>query len=126
MLCDDSATARAALARVLEADPGIKVVSRVGNGQQAVDAFATLPPTGRPQVVLLDLEMPVMDGMTALPLLLRQEPRPAVIVASALTQKGASATMAALRAGAADYVPKPGAAGGGLPIPVSGRNCSPR
>nr|WP_052389060.1 chemotaxis-specific protein-glutamate methyltransferase CheB [Belnapia moabensis] len=117
MLCDDSATVRAALARVLEADPGIKVVSRVGNGQQAVDAFATLPPTGRPQVVLLDLEMPVMDGMTALPLLLRQEPRPAIIVASALTQKGASATMAALRAGAADYVPKPGAAGGGLADP---------
>lgn len=117
MLCDDSATVRAALARVLEADPGIKVVSRVGNGQQAVDAFAALPPAGRPQVVLLDLEMPVMDGMTALPLLLRQEPRPAIIVASALTQKGASATMAALRAGAADYIPKPGAAGGGLADP---------
>ena len=50
--------------------------------------------------------------MTALPLLLRGEPRPAVIVASALTQRGAAATMAALRAGAADYIPKPGAAGG--------------
>ncbi|MBL6079292.1 chemotaxis-specific protein-glutamate methyltransferase CheB [Belnapia sp. T18] len=117
MLCDDSATVRAALARVLEADPGIKVVSRVGDGKQAVDAFAALPLTGRPQVVLLDLEMPVMDGMTALPLLLQQEPRPAVIVASALTQKGATVTMAALRAGAADYIPKPGAAGGGLADP---------
>ncbi|WP_052215048.1 chemotaxis-specific protein-glutamate methyltransferase CheB [Belnapia sp. F-4-1] len=117
MLCDDSATVRAALARVLEADVGIKVVSRVGDGKQAVEAFAALPPAGRPQVVLLDLEMPVMDGMTALPLLLRQEPRPAVIVASALTQKGATATMAALRAGAADYIPKPGAAGGGLADP---------
>lgn len=114
MLCDDSATVRSALARVLEADAGIKVVSRVGDGKQAVEAFATLPPAGRPQVVLLDLEMPVMDGMTALPLLLRQEPKPSIIVASALTQKGASATMAALRAGAADYIPKPGAAGGGL------------
>jgi two-component system, chemotaxis family, protein-glutamate methylesterase/glutaminase len=117
MLCDDSATVRAALARVLEADPGVKVVSRVGNGRQAVESFAALPPMGRPQVVLLDLEMPVMDGMTALPLLLRQEPRPAVIVASALTQKGAAVTMAALRAGAADYLPKPGAAGGGLADP---------
>ena len=118
MLCDDSATVRSALARVLEADPGIKVVSRVGDGQQAVAAFAALPLAGRPQVVLLDLEMPVMDGMTALPLLLKQEPRPAIIVASALTQKGASATMAALRAGAADYLPKPRAAGGGLADPV--------
>ncbi len=118
MLCDDSPTVRAALARVLEGDPGIKVVSRVGDGKQAVEAFAALPQAGRPQVVLLDLEMPVMDGMTALPLLLRQEPRPAVIVASALTQKGASATMAALRAGAADYIPKPGAAGGGLADPA--------
>jgi two-component system chemotaxis response regulator CheB len=118
MLCDDSPTVRSALARVLEADPGIRVVSRVGDGQQAVAAFAALPPGGRPQVVLLDLEMPVMDGMTALPLLLKQEPRPAVIVASALTQKGASATMAALRAGAADYIPKPRAAGGGMADPA--------
>lgn len=118
MLCDDSPTVRSALARVLEAHPGIKIVSRVGDGQQAVAAFASLPWAGRPHVVLLDLEMPVMDGMTALPLLLKQEPRPAIIVASALTQKGASATMAALRAGAADYVPKPGAAGGGLADPV--------
>ena len=81
-------------------------------------ALARLPAAMRPQVVLLDLEMPVMDGMTALPLLLRERPRPAVIVASALTQRGAAAAMAALRAGAADYVPKPGAAGGGLADPA--------
>jgi len=117
MLCDDSTTARAALARVLEADADIRVVSRVGDGQQAVAAFAAMPLAGRPQVVLLDLEMPVMDGMTALPLLLRQTPRPAVIVASALSQRGAAATMDALRAGAVDYIPKPGAAGGGLNDP---------
>ncbi|WP_375293340.1 chemotaxis-specific protein-glutamate methyltransferase CheB [Siccirubricoccus sp. G192] len=114
MLCDDSATVRAALARVLETDPGIRVVARAGDGRQAVAMLGLMPPEARPQVVLLDLEMPVMDGMTALPLLLRCEPRPAVIVASALTQRGAAVTMAALRAGAADYLPKPGAAGGGL------------
>lgn len=118
MLCDDSTTVRAALARLLEADPEIRVVARAGDGQQAVAALEAMPPAARPQVVLLDLEMPVMDGMTALPLLLRQEPRPAVIVASALSQKGAAITMAALRAGAADYIPKPGAAGGGLADPV--------
>ncbi|HEY8613737.1 MAG TPA: chemotaxis-specific protein-glutamate methyltransferase CheB [Roseomonas sp.] len=114
MLCDDSPTVRGILARLLDADPAIEVVSRVGDGRQALDALAS----ARPDVVLLDLEMPVMDGMTALPLLLRAEPRPVVIVASALTQRGAAAAMAALRAGASDYVPKPGAAGGGAMDPV--------
>jgi two-component system chemotaxis response regulator CheB len=118
MLCDDSAAARGALARVLEADPEIAVVSRVGNGRQALEALDAAPAAERPQVVLLDLEMPVMDGMTALPQLLRREPRPIVIVASALTQRGASATLAALKAGASDFVPKPGAAGGGLADPA--------
>ncbi|MDB5416079.1 MAG: chemotaxis response regulator protein-glutamate methylesterase, partial [Rubritepida sp.] len=117
MLCDDSSTVRSALARVLETDPGISIVARVGNGSQALAALDGAAPMDRAQVVLLDLEMPVMDGMTALPLILRREPRPIVIVASALTQRGASATMAALRAGASDYIPKPAAAGGGLADP---------
>lgn len=114
MICDDSATVRGILSRLLGADPAIEVVSRVGDGRQALDAL----PGTKPDVVLLDLEMPVMDGMTALPLLLRAEPRPIVIVASALTQRGAAAAMAALRAGASDYIPKPGAAGGGALDPV--------
>jgi two-component system chemotaxis response regulator CheB len=114
MLCDDSATVRGILARLLGEDSAIEVVSRVGDGRQALDALAST----RPDVVLLDLEMPVMDGMTALPQLLRAEPRPVVIVASALTQRGAAAAMAALRAGASDYIPKPGASGGGAMDPV--------
>ncbi len=118
MLCDDSATVRGAMARVLESDPDIAVVARVGDGRQALAALDGASAAERPEVVLLDLEMPVMDGMTALPLLLAREPRPAVIVASALTQRGASATLAALKAGAADYVPKPGAANGGLSDPA--------
>ncbi|WP_249118090.1 response regulator, partial [Neoroseomonas alkaliterrae] len=103
MLCDDSATARAVLARLLESEPGIRVVHRAADGRQAIEALAT----ARPDVVLLDLEMPVMDGMTALPLILKAAPRAAVIVASALTQRGAREAIAALAAGAADYVPKP-------------------
>jgi two-component system, chemotaxis family, protein-glutamate methylesterase/glutaminase len=118
MLCDDSATVRGALARVLETDPGLRVVARVGDGRQALEALDAAAPGERADVILLDLEMPQMDGMTALPLLLQREPRPIVIVASALTQRGASATMAALRAGASDYVPKPAAAGGGLQDPA--------
>ncbi len=118
MLCDDSATVRGAMSRVLESDPDIAVVARVGDGKQALAALDGAAAADRAEVVLLDLEMPVMDGMTALPLLLRREPKPIVIVASALTQRGASATLAALKAGAVDYVPKPGAANGGLSDPA--------
>ncbi len=114
MLCDDSATARAVLARVLESSPGIRVVHRAADGRQAIEALAT----ARPDVVLLDLEMPVMDGMTALPLILKAAPRAAVIVASALTQRGAREAIAALAAGAADYVPKPQGAAGGAADPA--------
>lgn len=114
MLCDDSLTVRAAFGRILEADPGLRIVARAGDGRAALAAFAALPAAEKPEVVLLDLEMPVMDGMTALPHLLRCEPRPSVIVASSLTQRGAAMAMAALRAGAVDYMPKPMAAAGGV------------
>lgn len=114
MLCDDSATARAVLARVLESEPGIRVVHRAADGRAAITALEAT----RPDVVLLDLEMPVMDGMTALPLILKAAPRAAVIVASALTQRGAKAAIAALAAGAADYVPKPQGAAGGAADPA--------
>lgn len=114
MLCDDSATTRAILARILEGEPGIRVVHRAADGQAALAAL----PLARPDVVLLDLEMPVMDGMTALPLILKAAPRAAVIVASALTQRGAKAAIAALAAGAADYVPKPQGAAGGAADPA--------
>ena len=57
--------------------------------------------------VVLDIEMPVMDGMTALPLLLRADPGLKVIMASTLTTRGADIALRALRLGAADYVPKP-------------------
>ena len=118
MLCDDSATVRSAFARILEADPELQVVGRVGDGQQALDTLRSMPPASRPEVILLDLEMPVMDGMTALPLLLQAQPGLAVIVASALTQRGAAATMQAMRAGAADFVPKPMASQGGMQDPA--------
>ncbi|MDJ0388605.1 chemotaxis response regulator protein-glutamate methylesterase [Roseomonas sp. E05] len=118
MLCDDSSTVRSVFARLLEADPSIQVVARAGDGQEALATLQSLPAEARPHVILLDLEMPVMDGMTALPLLLKVQPGLAVIVASALTQRGAEATMAAMRAGAADYVPKPSAAAGGMNDPT--------
>jgi two-component system, chemotaxis family, protein-glutamate methylesterase/glutaminase len=105
MICDDSAVIRGAVARILEADPTVRVVARAVNGQAAIDELRRAPV----DVVVLDIEMPVMDGMTALPLLLRVDPGIKVIMASTLTTRGADIAMRALRLGAADYVPKPSA-----------------
>jgi two-component system chemotaxis response regulator CheB len=99
---------------MLDRDSDIRVIGVAADGSEALAKLTALPEAERPEVVLLDLEMPRMDGMTALPLLLKVAPRTAVIVASALSQRGAAATMAALRAGAVDYVPKPSAAAGGM------------
>lgn len=107
MVCDDSPTIRAALTRLLEADPAIQVVAKAENGQDALRQLRA----ARVEVVVLDIEMPVMDGMTALPLLLRTAPGVRVIMASTLTTRGADIAMRALRLGAADYVPKPSSIG---------------
>jgi two-component system chemotaxis response regulator CheB len=106
LLCDDSAVIRAAMARMLESDPAVTVPVRVANGQLAVEAVKR----ERFDVVVLDIEMPVMDGLTALPLLLRADPGLRVVMASTLTTRGADIALRALRLGAADYVPKPSVA----------------
>ncbi len=103
MVVDDSAVIRGLLTRTLESDPDITVVASVGNGQMAISAV------GRQDtdVVILDIEMPVMDGLTALPKILAAAPDAKVIVASTLTQKNAQISLKALSAGAADYLAKP-------------------
>ena len=106
MVCDDSVVIRAALARMLQKDPAIEVVARVPNGRAALDEVSRQ----EVEVVVLDIEMPVMDGMTALPLLLRADPQLRIIMASTLTTRGADIALQALRLGAADYIPKPGTA----------------
>jgi two-component system, chemotaxis family, protein-glutamate methylesterase/glutaminase len=108
MICDDSPVIRAALTRMLEADVDLHVVARAADGRAALDALRRAP--GSIDVLVLDIEMPVMDGITALPLLLQAEPGLRVIMASTLTTRGADIAMRALRLGAADYVPKPAAA----------------
>ena len=85
MLCDDSAVIRGALARVIESDPSINIVSSVANGELAIQAAAR----HKPDIVILDIEMPVMDGLTALPEILSVSPKSKVIMFSALTEKGA-------------------------------------
>ncbi len=103
MVVDDSAVIRGLLTRALEADPSIRVVSSVGDGQMALNALARQPI----DVIVLDIEMPVMDGMTALPRLIAASPHTKVIMASTLTARNADISLRALAAGAADYVAKP-------------------
>ena len=103
MVVDDSAVIRGLLTRSLEKDPVIKVVASVGNGELALKALERHDI----EVVILDIEMPVMDGLTALPKLLAAQPGLQIIMASTLTRKNAEVSLRALQAGAADYIPKP-------------------
>ena len=107
MICDDSVVIRNAIARMLETDPEITVVARTANGRLAIEEL------GRTQVdvLVLDIEMPVLDGMAALPLLLKADSGLRVIMSSTLTTRGADVALRALRLGAADYVPKPSSIG---------------
>lgn len=103
MLVDDSAVVRGLVTRILEGDPAISVVSSVSNGQMALSALERTDV----DVILLDIEMPVMDGMTALPQLLKIDPGVRIVMQSTLTLKGADISMRALEMGASDYIPKP-------------------
>ncbi len=103
MVCDDSAVIRGLLTKALEADPAISVVASVQNGALAVQGVSR----DDIEVVVLDIEMPVMDGLTALPKLIEAKPGIQVIMASTLTRKNADISLRALQSGAADYVPKP-------------------
>jgi len=103
MLVDDSAVVRGLVTRILEAETDIEIVASVGNGQMALSTLERVAV----DVVLLDIEMPVMDGLTALPKLLQADPGLKIIMQSTLTMKGASVSLRALEMGAADYIPKP-------------------
>ena len=103
MIVDDSAVVRGLVTRLLEDEPDISVVASVSNGQMALTSLER----NEVDVVLLDIEMPVMDGMTALPKLLEIDPGLRVIMQSTLTLKGADISLRALQMGAADYIPKP-------------------
>lgn len=103
MVVDDSAVIRGLLTRALEAEGGIAVVASAGNGRMALDTLERHDV----ELVLLDVAMPVMDGLAALPLLLKARPNLKVVIVSTLTRSGAVVTLKALAAGAADYVTKP-------------------
>ena len=103
MVCDDSAVIRGLISRNLETDPEIHVVTTVSNGQMAINALSRYPI----EVCILDIEMPVMDGLTALPKMIEAQPDLQVVMASTLTRRNAEISMKALAAGAADYLAKP-------------------
>ncbi|MGE5537875.1 MAG: protein-glutamate methylesterase/protein-glutamine glutaminase [Gemmatimonas sp.] len=103
MLVDDSAVIRGILARTLENETDIAVAVTASNGEQAVRLLAQTPV----DVIVLDIEMPVLDGIGALPRLLAIDPNVKIVMASTLTQRNAEISLKALELGAADYIPKP-------------------
>ncbi len=103
MLVDDSLVVRGILRKILMSDPSMEIVAGVGNGKLAVEELDKTDV----DAVILDIEMPVMDGITALPLMLKKKPDLMVLVASTLSLKNADISMKCLALGAKDYIPKP-------------------
>lgn len=101
MVVDDSSFMRKILTRMLEKDQDIKVVETATNGQEAIEKVEKV----RPDVVTMDIEMPVMNGIDALKRIMASNPLP-VIVLSAITKEGADVTMEALNLGACDFITK--------------------
>ncbi|AZZ98938.1 chemotaxis response regulator protein-glutamate methylesterase [Pseudoalteromonas sp. R3] len=101
LVVDDSSFFRRRVSEILEKDPEIQVIDFAVNGQEAVDKAARL----RPDVITMDVEMPVMDGISAVKQIMQSSPTP-ILMFSSLTREGASATLDALDAGAVDFLPK--------------------
>ncbi|PWK12692.1 protein-glutamate methylesterase/protein-glutamine glutaminase [Tumebacillus permanentifrigoris] len=102
LVCDDSALMRRIISDILKSDPEIIVVGTAKNGQEALDLIPKL----KPDVLTLDIEMPVLNGLEALPMIWRKYKIPTIMLSS-LTQEGADATIKALELGAFDFVGKP-------------------
>jgi two-component system chemotaxis response regulator CheB len=101
LIVDDSGFFRRRIRELLEADPAIEVIGEAATGREAVREVARL----KPDVVTMDIEMPEMDGITAVREIMRRTPTP-VLMFSSLTYDGARATLDALDAGAVDFLPK--------------------
>lgn len=103
MVVDDSAIIRGLMSKWLAEDPAIEVVGTAGNGEMALASMNRYDP----EIIILDIEMPVMDGLTALPQFFVINPKVKVLMASTLTKRNAEISMRALSLGATDYVSKP-------------------
>jgi len=103
LICDDSALMRRSLRKIVESDSRLAVIGTARDGDDSVAKAREL----RPDVVTMDVNMPGMDGITALQIIVNEEIAP-VLMVSSLTQEGAVVTFEAMALGAFDYVPKPG------------------
>ena len=103
MIVDDAAVVRGLFSRWVEAEADLEVVASLRTGREAVNQLERADP----DVVLLDIDMPELDGIAALPLLLAKKRDLVVIMASTLTRRNAEISLRALSLGAADYIPKP-------------------
>lgn len=107
LLVDDSAVIRRLLTDTLSSDPTLEIADTAANGRIAL----TKLPTVKPDLVILDVEMPEMDGLETLTEIRKRQPRLPVIMFSSLTERGAAVTLEALALGANDYVAKPSNSG---------------
>lgn len=103
LVVDDSAFMRKTIKEMLQSDSEIEVIDTARDGEEAIEKLYELSP----DVITLDINMPVMDGQKALEIIMRERPTPVVILSS-LTQEEADVTLSLLDMGAFDYVPKPG------------------
>ena len=103
LIVDDSALMRKALKEIIMTDPSLEVVGTARNGQDAIEKVHDL----KPDVVTMDINMPVMDGLTSMQYILSDYPEIPVLMVSSLTEEGALTTFEALELGAFDYITKP-------------------
>jgi two-component system chemotaxis response regulator CheB len=103
MVVDDAIVVRGLIARWVEAEPDLKIVASLRGGREAIEQVER----ANPDVVILDVDMPDVDGITALPRLLEKKRDLVVLMASTLTRRNAEISLRALALGAADYIPKP-------------------
>src|SRR5438094_4720889 len=103
MVVDDSVVIRGMISRWIDAEPDMKVAASLRTGLDAVNQLERI----NPDVAVLDIEMPELDGISALPRLLAKKRDLIIIMASTLTRRNAEISFKALSLGASDYIPKP-------------------
>lgn len=103
LITDDSAVVRGLISNMLSELDGVTVIGSAANGQMAIDMYKRLTP----DIMIMDIEMPVKDGMTALKEILDHDPQAQIVMCSTLSQKNAETSLKALQIGAIEYIAKP-------------------